>query len=257
MSESFDAEAFKAAWYADPQEAIADLEERTRRSGWTNLPDVVVTIAKHHTRLGQPEQARAWLYPLLDRINDGYVALHLANTFRFDESVHDFDEGLGHAQRALTLARGERDGPLALASLLALCEFMEATNAPKQALEYAGEAMGIAEALGSDAATIEPLVALSRLHMKNGVRGKAEAQAQRAAYRSEGTGQALERAFAAMALAYARSDAGAAERAVELAAEEHHLPLKARAHHLRSLAAGSQEAEGNLTAFLYPPHATP
>jgi tetratricopeptide (TPR) repeat protein len=167
-----DNKVFQTAWKDNPEDALANLEGLARRLGRTNDPESAVTVAKHHTRLGRPDQARRWLYPLLDHGNDGYVALHLANSFRFDEGTADFDEALGHAQRALTLARRNRDGALAQAALLALGELLEITLKPKQALEVTGEAMGISEALGIDAASIEPLAALSRLHFKNGNRSK-------------------------------------------------------------------------------------
>lgn len=252
MSETFNPAAFKDAWDVNPRQALQDLERRTRQLGWGRNPTVVVTLAKHHTRLDNTTQARAWLYPLLESVNDGYVALHLANTFRFDVHNTEMDEAIGHAQRALTLARGGRDGPLALAALLALTEFMEAIEENKRALEHAGEAMGIAEALGSDTATVEPLVALSRLHTKNGVRGKAEVQAQRALYRSETSGRPLEQAWGFMALAYARGDEDAAKRAFGFAMLEHHLPLARRAEYLRKLAEGAAEPTDDLSVVLYP-----
>lgn len=247
-----DNDTFKTAWRDNPEEALAKLERMARHLGRTGDPETAVTVAKHHTRLGRPDQARRWLYPLLDYGNNGYVALHLANSFRFDERTEDFDEALGHAQRALTLARSQRDGALAHAALLTLGELMEATLEPKRALEYAGEAMGISEALGVDAASIEPLAALSRLHIKNGVRGKAEEQATRAFNRSHTAASPLQTAAAWMAVAYVRRDADAASRAVALATVEHHAPLQARALYLQALTGGEPTPDAPISATLYP-----
>jgi tetratricopeptide (TPR) repeat protein len=239
------ARAAAETWPRDPDGAAARLA-----AGLERLERAAALAPGERTRLrarlgqlriflGDVGGALRVLYDALEIEEDGYVALQLASALAWRGDASSREEAAGHAGRASTVARRNRDGPLAIGALCVQGELALAGGRPDEAARRYGEALGITEFSSSDAVTVTPLAGLAEAHLAGRAPRKAPGLARRALERARRLGDRAGEARALLALGAAEADVDALRAAAEAADAAPHRPLALRARLRRAAADGA------------------
>lgn len=229
------ARSARELWDTDPDGAAAALAfglEAIEKAGTVTAAErgrLRARLGQMRIFLGDLRGATRVLYDALEVGEDGYVALQLAAALTWRGDQASLEEAEGHAGRAATVARRNRDGPLAIGALCVRGDLALAAGRPDDAVRAFGEALGISEFASSDAVSVGPLAGLSAAHLAGRAPGKAAPLARRARDRAEATGDVAGRARALIALAAAEGDAAGFALAAEAADAAPHRPLAVRA----------------------------
>lgn len=238
------ARAATDAWSVEPDRAAARLAaglDRLERGGGLAPGErtrLRARLGQLRIFLGDLGGALRVLYDALEIEEDGYVALQLASALAWRGDPTSAEEAAGHAGRALTVARRNRDGPLAIGALCVRAELALAAGRPDEAVRGYGEALGVSEFSSSDAITVTPLAGLAEAHLAGRAPGKAPGLARRALERARRADDWAGTARALLALGAAEADLGSIREAALAADAAPHRPLALRARLRLSRAGG-------------------